>query len=93
MGQVLGIVTRAIASHTLKPGAPLVHPECGDNVLCYNDVTIGDVDEAFAAAHAIVSQRFRTGPITPFRSNRGAELPITPDRVRAMTTQGRRFRA
>ena len=45
----------------LKPGAPLVHPEWGDNVLCYNDVTLGDVDETFAAAHAIVSQRFRTG--------------------------------
>jgi len=65
----------------LKPGVPLVHPEWGDNVLCYSDVTLSDIGEAFAAA------------LTPFLSHRAAELPITPDRIRAMNTRGRCFRA
>ena len=48
------------ANAALAPGAPLVHPEWGDNILCHNDFSVGNVDGAFAAAHAVIAQRFRT---------------------------------
>ena len=45
----------------LKPDSPLVHPEWGDNILCYNEFSAGNVDGSFAAAAVVVAQRFRTG--------------------------------
>ena len=35
----------------LAPGAPLIHPELGDNLLYETRLTAGDADGAFAAAH------------------------------------------
>ena len=45
----------------LAPGAPLVHPEWGDNILCYNEFSAGEPDAAFATAHLVVQERFKTG--------------------------------
>ncbi|MSR13589.1 MAG: xanthine dehydrogenase family protein molybdopterin-binding subunit [Gammaproteobacteria bacterium] len=55
----LAVVIDPVAA--MQPDAPLVHPEWGDNLMCYNEFTAGDVDGSFAAAHTVVKQRFRTG--------------------------------
>src|SRR5262245_31469609 len=44
----------------LSPGAPVIHPELGDN-LCFQRVNeSGNVDQAFAAAHKVVEATFHT---------------------------------
>src|SRR5581483_9179502 len=45
----------------MKPGAPLVHDEWGDNVMEHVEHTAGDVAGAFARAAVVVKERFYTG--------------------------------
>ena len=52
----------------LKEPTSLVHDEWGDNVLNHTDYVCGDPDGAFAKAHKVVRQRFR--------SNRHHALPL-----------------
>ena len=42
----------------LAPGAPLLYPELGTNVLWHDTFTYGDVDGAFAAADGVLGERF-----------------------------------
>lgn len=43
----------------LAPGAPLIHPELGDNLAFQLAIESGDVDAAFRDAHKIVEGEFR----------------------------------
>ena len=43
------------------PGAPLIHPELGDNLLYETRLAAGDADGAFAAAHRVWTRTFTTG--------------------------------
>jgi carbon-monoxide dehydrogenase large subunit len=43
----------------LRPDAPLVYPEWGDNVVYQQQMLNGDVDAAFKAADVVVGERFR----------------------------------
>ena len=45
----------------LAPGAVVIHPELGDNLVFTRTATSGDVDAAFAAAHKVVEATFVTG--------------------------------
>jgi carbon-monoxide dehydrogenase large subunit len=45
----------------LAPGAPLLHPEWGENVMARLAVETGDVAAAFAEAAVIVTDRFHVG--------------------------------
>jgi 2-furoyl-CoA dehydrogenase large subunit len=42
----------------LKPGAPLLYPELGTNVVWHDTLTYGDVDGAMARAHGVLRERF-----------------------------------
>jgi 2-furoyl-CoA dehydrogenase large subunit len=42
----------------IEPGAPLLYPEIGTNVLWHDVLTYGDVDGAFAAADGVLRERF-----------------------------------
>jgi 2-furoyl-CoA dehydrogenase large subunit len=42
----------------LEPGAPLLYPELGTNVLWHDTLTYGDVDGAFARADGVLRERF-----------------------------------
>ncbi len=44
----------------LAPGAPLVHPERGTNVLLHQKIRKGDAEAAFAAADVVLSGTFTT---------------------------------
>ncbi|MCR4428205.1 MAG: xanthine dehydrogenase family protein molybdopterin-binding subunit [Caldiserica bacterium] len=44
----------------LKPGAPLVHPERGDNIVVHHKVRKGDVQEGFASSDLIIEREYRT---------------------------------
>jgi carbon-monoxide dehydrogenase large subunit len=48
----------------LQPNSPPVRDELPDNVLAYSLFEAGDVDDAFARAALVVSDRFRTNRIT-----------------------------
>ena len=54
----------------LEPGAALVEPDWGTNVLVRRDLKVGDVADAFAEAKGIVE--------TEVTSNRGTGVPIEP---------------
>ena len=45
----------------LRPDAPLLYPEWGDNLIARYDVDGGDVEAAFAAAAVVVRERFEFG--------------------------------
>jgi carbon-monoxide dehydrogenase large subunit len=45
----------------LAPGAPLVHPELGDNLVLESRLSAGEVDAAFARADAVYRDTFDTG--------------------------------
>jgi carbon-monoxide dehydrogenase large subunit len=45
----------------VAPGAPLIHPELGDNVLYETHLAGGDADAAFRAAPRVWRRRFTTG--------------------------------
>ncbi len=47
------------AEAALRPGAPLLYPEWGDNVVYHQRLEKGDVDGAFASADLVVRERFR----------------------------------
>lgn len=47
----------------LKPGAPLVHPERGTNLLNKSVLKRGDVEKAFATSAHIIEDTYRTQPI------------------------------
>ncbi len=49
------------AEEAMRPGAPLVWDEWGDNIMDVGRNQTGDVDAAFARAAVVVRQRFRTG--------------------------------
>ena len=49
------------AEAALAPGAPLIHPELGDNLVLETRVTSGDVDAAFREADAVYRDTFDTG--------------------------------
>lgn len=63
----------------LEPGAPLLNPEWGDNRAVHFVVAAGDVDAAFAGAHAVVRKRLRYGRAicTPIE---GRGILASPDR-------------
>ena len=42
----------------LKPGAPLLYPELGTNVVWHDTLSYGDVDGAMARAHGVLRERF-----------------------------------
>ena len=54
----------------LAVGAPLIHPELGDNLLYETRLAAGDADIAFAAAHRTWTRTFTTG--------RHTGVPIEP---------------
>ncbi len=54
----------------VAPGAPLIHPELGDNVLYRTRIHGGDVTAAFARAHRVHARRFSIG--------RHTGVPIEP---------------
>jgi len=45
----------------LAPGAPLIHPDLGDNLVLESRIDAGDVDAAFAEADVVVRETFETG--------------------------------
>ncbi len=45
----------------LEPGAPLIHPELGDNLVFTRTALSGSVDEAFAKADRVIEATFHTG--------------------------------
>ena len=45
----------------IAPGAPVIHPDLGDNLCFTRTIDTGGVEEAFARAHAVVEQRFAFG--------------------------------
>ena len=49
------------AEAALAPGATLIHPELGDNLVLETRVKSGDVDAAFRAADAVYRDTFDTG--------------------------------
>jgi carbon-monoxide dehydrogenase large subunit len=49
------------AEAALAPGAPLVHPTLGDNLVLDMRVASGDVDAAWRGAHAVYRDTFDTG--------------------------------
>ncbi len=51
----------ADAEAALAPGAPVIHPELGDNLVLESRIIAGDVDVAFARADAIFTDTFETG--------------------------------
>jgi carbon-monoxide dehydrogenase large subunit len=55
----LAVVTDVDAA--LAPGAPLLHPDWGENVMARLTVDAGDVDAAFAEAAVVVADRFHVG--------------------------------
>jgi carbon-monoxide dehydrogenase large subunit len=55
----LPVVVDALTA--LEPGAPLIYPDWGDNVLARHDVEAGDAGAAFEAAEFIVRERFEFG--------------------------------
>jgi carbon-monoxide dehydrogenase large subunit len=52
------------------PGAPVIHPELGDNVIYATRLAAGDADGAFASAHRVYARAFRIG--------RHTGVPIEP---------------
>lgn len=44
----------------LKPGAPLLHPEKGDNIVNHHRVRKGDVKEGFARSEIVLEREYRT---------------------------------
>ena len=48
----------------MQPGAPLVEPEWGDNIMASRDIVLGDPDAAFAAADGTISGFIRSARIT-----------------------------
>lgn len=51
----------AVMMTALDADTPVLHPEMGDNLAFRRLHEAGDVDEAMARAHTVVSARFRTG--------------------------------
>ena len=49
------------AEQALGPGAPLIHPELGDNLVLETTIKSGDVAAAFRAADAVYRETFETG--------------------------------
>ncbi|HHY93414.1 MAG TPA: molybdopterin-dependent oxidoreductase, partial [Firmicutes bacterium] len=54
----LPVVSDPVAA--MEPGAPLVHPERGSNILSYNRIRRGDVDRALGEAEVVVEGVYRT---------------------------------
>jgi carbon-monoxide dehydrogenase large subunit len=48
----------------MEPGAPLVEPEWGDNIMASRDIRLGDPDAAFAEADGVVEGEVRSARIT-----------------------------
>ena len=48
----------------MQPGAPLVEPEWGDNIMASRDIVLGDPDAAFAEADGTISGYVRSARIT-----------------------------
>ncbi|MBI2162030.1 MAG: xanthine dehydrogenase family protein [Candidatus Rokubacteria bacterium] len=66
----------ADAERGVAAGAPLIHPELGDNVAVEFRVAIGDVERAFAGAPVVVRRRIRV--------QRYAGMPLEPRGVLAV---------
>ena len=49
------------AEAALAPGAPVIHPELGDNLVLESRVSAGDVDAAFREADMVVRETYETG--------------------------------
>jgi aerobic carbon-monoxide dehydrogenase large subunit len=79
----LPVATDAAAA--AAPGAPLLHPEAGTNVLLARAFARGDVDAAFAAAAVTVGGTFRLGRKTPAAIENRACLAEWDHARRALT--------
>src|SRR5215468_10354038 len=55
------LVVVVAAEGALAPGAPVIHPELGDNLVLESRVKSGEVDAAFRAAEAVYRDTFDTG--------------------------------
>src|SRR5207249_1356603 len=77
----------------LAAGAPLIHPELGDNLLYETRLSAGDADRAFPALTGRGRARSRRAATPAFRSSHGASSPTTsPRRARSRSGSQRRFR-
>ncbi len=72
-------------AEAVAPGAALLHPEAGTNVLLTRAFTRGDIDAAFAAASVTVSGTFRLGRKTPAALENRACLAEWDHARRALT--------
>lgn len=64
----------------LRPGAPLLYPDLGTNVVHETTQQVGDLDRAFAAAAVIVEQNFTFPRVTASSMEmRGAIARLEPD--------------
>ena len=71
------------AEAALAPGATLIHPELGDNLVLETRVKSGDVDAAFRSADAVYQDTFDTGRHTgrePRAAGRPGRLRSGPTR-------------
>ena len=57
--QELPAITDAAAA--AEPGSPAIHPELGDNICFQREVSVGEVDAAFASADVVVEETYVTG--------------------------------
>ncbi|HEX9515975.1 MAG TPA: xanthine dehydrogenase family protein molybdopterin-binding subunit [Streptosporangiaceae bacterium] len=60
----------ADVEHALRAGAPLLHPDWGENIIVSVQVGSGDVGSRFAAAEVVVRDRFHLG--------RAMGMPLEP---------------
>lgn len=75
-------------SDAMAPGAPVLHDEAGTNVATDRTMSFGDVEGAFAAAHAVVEgsfsfPRYSSTPIETYAVVANWETDGTGDRVTA----------
>ena len=73
------------AAEAAAPGAPILHPEAGTNVLLTRAFTRGDIDAAFAAASVTIGGTFRLGRKTPAAIENRACLAEWDHARRALT--------
>jgi carbon-monoxide dehydrogenase large subunit len=69
------------AEAALEPGAPILHPDLGDNLAGAFDVRVGDPEGAFATADRVVRGRFYV--------QRYTGMPLEPRGVAAVWDAGR----
>ena len=78
----------------MEPGAPLVEPDWGDNIMASRDIVLGDPDAAFAEADGVAQRHRALGPHHRHgdRAARAASPPTTRTRTRSRSGTRRRTR-